>query len=114
MIAGVPTAVANNTTMPEIAGDAAETFDPYDPGDMSRSMERILTDRNLRETLIARGLERVKRYSWREAAEATLAVCAVSALHEDARKRIRHSNLTRQSSTPNLLKPERRDASAGP
>ena len=76
MIAGVPTTVANNTTMPEIAGDAADTFDPYDPGDMSRSMERILTDETMRETLIVRGLERVKRYSWREAAEATLAVCA--------------------------------------
>ena len=76
MIAGVPVTVANNTTMPEIAGDAADTFDPYDTDDMSRSMERILTDTSLRDTLVARGFERVKRYSWREAAEATLAVCA--------------------------------------
>jgi glycosyltransferase involved in cell wall biosynthesis len=75
MIAGVPVTVANNTTMPEIAGDAAETFDPYDVDDMSRSMERILTDRALRETLVARGSERVKLYSWRAAAEGTLAVC---------------------------------------
>jgi glycosyltransferase involved in cell wall biosynthesis len=76
MIAGVPVTVANNTTMPEIAGDAADTFDPYDVDDISRSMERILTDTNLRDTLVARGFERVKRYSWREAAKATLAVCA--------------------------------------
>lgn len=39
-------------------------------------MERILTDTALRDTLVARALERVERYSWREAAEATLAVCA--------------------------------------
>lgn len=76
MIAGVPTAVADNTTMPEIAGDAADTFDPYDVDDMSRSMERILTDTNLRDRLVERGLQRVKLYSWREAARATLAVCA--------------------------------------
>ena len=76
MIAGVPVAVANNTTMPEIAGDAADTFDPYDADDMSRSMERILADPDLRGKLVARGLERVKQYSWRKAAEATLAVCA--------------------------------------
>lgn len=76
MIAGVPIAVANNTTMPEIAGDAAETFDPHDADDMSRSMEPILTDTALRDTLVAKGFERVKRYSWREAAEATLSVCA--------------------------------------
>jgi len=76
MIAGVPITVANNTTMPEIAGDAADTFDPHDADDMSRSMERMLTDTALRDTLVARGLERVKLYSWRDAAEATLAVCA--------------------------------------
>ncbi|HEY8032462.1 MAG TPA: glycosyltransferase family 1 protein [Methylocella sp.] len=76
MVAGVPVTVANNTTLPEIAGDAADTFDPYDVDDMSRSMERILTGTALRETLVARGLERVKQYSWRGAAEATLAVCA--------------------------------------
>jgi glycosyltransferase involved in cell wall biosynthesis len=76
MMAGVAVAVANNTTMPEIAGDAADTFDPYDVDDMSRSMERVLTDAALRDTLIARAHERVKLYSWREAADATLAVCA--------------------------------------
>ena len=76
MIAGVPTTVADNTTMPEIAGDAADTFDPYDVDDMSRSMERILTDTSLRDRLVERGLQRVKLYSWREAAQATLAVCA--------------------------------------
>ena len=76
MIAGVPTAVANNTTMPEIAGDAADTFDPYDVDDMSRSMERVLTDTSLRDRLVERGHRRVKLYSWRDAAQATLAVCA--------------------------------------
>jgi glycosyltransferase involved in cell wall biosynthesis len=75
MIAGVPVTVANNTTMPEIAGDAADTFDPHDVDDMSRSMERMLTDRGLRDRLVASGFERVERYSWRAAAEATLAVC---------------------------------------
>jgi glycosyltransferase involved in cell wall biosynthesis len=61
--------------MPEIAGDAADTFDPYDVDDMSWSIERILTDRALRDTLVQRGFEQVKRYSWRKAAEETLAVC---------------------------------------
>ncbi|MGH6850674.1 MAG: glycosyltransferase family 4 protein [Methylocella sp.] len=83
MIAGVPVTVANNTTLPEIAGDAADTFDPHDIGDMSQSMERILTDTALRDTLIVRALERVKRYSWREAAEATVAACASFGLSEE-------------------------------
>src|SRR6266851_3504432 len=76
MIAGVPVTVTSNSTMSEIAGDAADTFDPHDADDMSRSIERILTDTALRDTLVARALKHVKRYSWRQAAEATLAVCA--------------------------------------
>ena len=76
MMAGVPVTVANNTTMPEIAGDAADTFDPYDTADMSRSMERMLTDPALRTRLLASAAEQVKRFSWHQAAEATLAVCA--------------------------------------
>jgi hypothetical protein len=39
-------------------------------------MERILTDRVFRDTLVARSRERVNLFSWRKAAEATLAVCA--------------------------------------
>jgi glycosyltransferase involved in cell wall biosynthesis len=76
MMAGVPVAVARDTSMSEIAGDAADTFDPHDVDDMSRSMERILTDPALRNRLIARGFEQVRRYSWREAAETTLRICA--------------------------------------
>ncbi len=76
MIAGVPVTVTSNSTMSEISGDAADTFDPHDADDMSRSMERILTDTALRDMLVERAFKHVKRYSWRQAAEATLAVCA--------------------------------------
>jgi glycosyltransferase involved in cell wall biosynthesis len=75
MMAGVPVTVAENTAMAEIGGEAADTFDPYDIDDMSRSMERILTDRDVHDRLTTIGLEHAKRYSWRKAAEATLAVC---------------------------------------
>jgi hypothetical protein len=50
--------------------------DPCGAGGMSRSMERNFTGAALGGTLAARALDPVKRYSWREAAEATLAVCA--------------------------------------
>ena len=76
MMAGVPVTVANNTTMAEIAGDAADNFDPYDVADMSLSMERMLTDTALRDRRLACAVEQVKRFSWRQAAEGTLAVCA--------------------------------------
>jgi glycosyltransferase involved in cell wall biosynthesis len=75
MLAGVPLTVAQNTAMSEIAGDAADRFDPHDADDMSRSMARLLTDSALRERLATQAREQVKRYSWQRAAEATVAVC---------------------------------------
>ncbi len=76
MMAGVPVAVAEKTAMAEIAGAAADTFDPHNVDNMSLSMERLLSDSALRDRLVARGRERVKRYSWGAAADAMLAVCA--------------------------------------
>ncbi|HVN90484.1 MAG TPA: glycosyltransferase family 1 protein [Candidatus Binataceae bacterium] len=75
MIAGVPIAVANNTTLPEIGGNAVESFDPHNPDDMSHAMEKVLVDRDLRDSLITKGYERVKLYSWQDAANRTLSVC---------------------------------------
>jgi len=43
---------------------------------MIPSMERIVTDPVWHDTLVARGSERVKLYSWCHAAEASLAMCA--------------------------------------
>lgn len=75
MCAGTPVAVANNSTMPEIAGGAAAEFDPYDLDDMAQCMRRVIEDANLRAAMVAHGLEQVQRYSWASAARQTLEIC---------------------------------------
>lgn len=75
MASGTPVAIANNSTMPEISGGAAAEFDPSDVGDMADCIRRLLEDSNLRREMVAKGLEQVKRYSWREAARQTLDIC---------------------------------------
>ena len=75
MSAGVPLAIANNTTMPEISGGAAGEFDPYDVEEMAQCMIRILGDADLRASMVRRGLEEVMKYSWEAAARRTLDVC---------------------------------------
>ena len=75
MCAGTPVAVANNSTMPEIAGGAAAEFDPYNIDDMAQCLRRVLEDANLRASMVARGLEHVQRYSWANAARQTLEIC---------------------------------------
>lgn len=74
MACGCPVAASNTTSIPEVAGDAAIYFNPADPQDIASKMELILTDRNLREALHAKGLERVKDFSPRIMATQTLNV----------------------------------------
>jgi glycosyltransferase involved in cell wall biosynthesis len=75
MCSGTPVAIANNSTLPEIAGGAAAEFDPYDVGDMAGCIRRVLENAELRATMVASGFERVKRYSWEGAARRTLEIC---------------------------------------
>lgn len=58
------TAVANNSSLPEVVGDAALLLDAEDVNDMSDKIERLLQDKDLREKLIIKGLRQVQKYSW--------------------------------------------------
>lgn len=55
---------SNLTSMPEVAGDAALLIDPYNPEDISQAMNTIHHNRELRETLITRGIGQRKKFSW--------------------------------------------------
>lgn len=71
---GAPVASSNATCLPEVNGEAAHYFNPLDVNDMASKINDILTDEKLREELIKKGAEQVKKYSWRRMAEQTLAV----------------------------------------
>jgi glycosyltransferase involved in cell wall biosynthesis len=74
MTCGTPVIVSKIKVMPEVVGDAALLIDPHDPEDLTVAMNRLLTDENLRSELIAKGLKRAAKFSWRKAARETLAV----------------------------------------
>jgi glycosyltransferase involved in cell wall biosynthesis len=71
---GVPVMSANNSSLPEIAGDAAILVDPTDVDALADAMLQLSQDEALRQRLIAAGYENVKRFSWVKAAQETLAV----------------------------------------
>jgi glycosyltransferase involved in cell wall biosynthesis len=73
MASGTPVCAANASSLPEVVGDAGLLFDPKDVTAMADCLARLLTDKALRERLIAAGIERAARFTWDEAAEATLA-----------------------------------------
>jgi glycosyltransferase involved in cell wall biosynthesis len=72
MARGVPVACSNASSLPEVAGDAALLFDPHDEAAIAEALRRLLDDPPLRESLRARGLVRVKEFTWERTARLTL------------------------------------------
>jgi glycosyltransferase involved in cell wall biosynthesis len=73
MARGVPVACSNRPALPEVAGDAALLFDPTDQAAVTDAVRTLLTDADLRETLVAKGRRRASLFSWRRTADETLA-----------------------------------------
>ncbi len=74
MSLGCPVACSNNSSIPEVVGDAAEYFDPKDTESMRIAMERVLNSTARRAELINYGQVRCAQFSWERCAEETLAV----------------------------------------
>ncbi len=74
MGSGVPVASSNASVMPEICGDAALYFNPFDPDEMAQVMYRVLTDDVSWKNMRRRGLERSREFSWEKTARRTLDV----------------------------------------
>lgn len=71
---GVPVACSRSSSIPEVAGDAAEYFDPVVPESMVGALESVLYSESRRQELIARGNARAEFFSWEKCASSTLAV----------------------------------------
>lgn len=73
MQSGVPVAASNASSIPEVTGDAAVSFDPLSVPAMTDAMRRLLDDETLRATCVARGRERARQFRWERTAEGVLA-----------------------------------------
>jgi glycosyltransferase involved in cell wall biosynthesis len=69
MACGVPVACSRSASLPEVAGEAAEYFDPYNVDDMAAAIERILASPERQQDLRKRGIERAKEFSWEKCAQ---------------------------------------------
>jgi glycosyltransferase involved in cell wall biosynthesis len=68
----VPLACSNATSLPEVAGDAAELFDPRDPAAIAAAIEHLLEGGEIVERRRRSGHERVARFTWEACAERTI------------------------------------------
>ena len=69
-----PVVCSNVSSIPEVVGNAAEMFNPNDPESIRMAIERVMGGETLRATLITRGQERIKHFSWERCAQETLDV----------------------------------------
>ena len=70
---GTPVVVADNSSLPEVAGDAGFLVDGADSEAVARALFAVLTDQQLRETMIAAGKSQASRFTWQQAAASLLA-----------------------------------------
>ncbi len=81
MKCGTAVVVGNQTSMPEVVGDAAQLVDPFDVNDIAAGIRKVITDGAWRSTLEARGLERAKLFDWQNTARKTLEVYKKAAVN---------------------------------
>jgi glycosyltransferase involved in cell wall biosynthesis len=70
--AQVPVICANNSSLPEVAGDAALYFEGHDSQELAQNIKSILEDDALKNNLIQKGVIQAQKFSWEKCARITL------------------------------------------
>ena len=71
MACGCPVITSNDTSVPEVVGDAGVLINPYSTEQIAHEIERLVCSESLRAQLITKGLSRAGMFSWGIAAERT-------------------------------------------
>lgn len=71
---GVGAAVSDIPVLHEVAGEAVLYFDQNDKRAIADAMAKLVLDQDFKKTLVARGLEQTKKFSWLKCAKETLSV----------------------------------------
>ncbi len=68
MNCGCPVLASNAASIPEVCSDAALYFSPHDPQELSKLIDNVAHDADLRKSLVNQGLKRAKDFSWKNSA----------------------------------------------
>ncbi len=74
MACGLPVITSFSSSLPEVVGEAAMMIDPYNINQIAEAIRQVLTDYELRDGLIKKGLKRASEFSWAKAAREYLEV----------------------------------------
>jgi glycosyltransferase involved in cell wall biosynthesis len=68
MACGTPVVAADNSSLPEVVGEAGLLVDERDPDALAAALARLLTDKGLRQGLAAAAATQVQKFTWDAAA----------------------------------------------
>lgn len=68
----IPVVCAKNSSLPEVAGDAALYFENNNPADLAQKIQQVLENPELKNSLIQKGLTQLQKFSWEKCAKETL------------------------------------------
>jgi glycosyltransferase involved in cell wall biosynthesis len=72
---GLPVITSNISSMPEVGGEEGAIYvDPYSLEDIKRGIKLVFEDKKLRENMVKKGFENLKRFSWHKTAQETVKV----------------------------------------
>lgn len=74
MACGIPVVCAGETSLPEVAGEAALYADARSPEEFGEALHKVFTNESLRGALIEKGRKNLRRFSWANTAKETLGV----------------------------------------
>lgn len=74
MACDCPVVASNRSSIPEVCSDAALLVDPYDPKAFADAILRILSNTELKKSLIKKGRLQVAAFSWERTAQETIEV----------------------------------------
>ena len=89
---GVPAIASSTSSLPEVVGDAGLLINPYSEAELASAMARMVHEPGLRADLSIRSAARAAEFSWRRAAEDTLALFEAT-LHEHQPRPFRYRAL---------------------
>jgi len=66
MACGTPVIAANNSSIPEIVGEAAILFNGNNAKELSEKINQVLNDKHIRNVLVDKGRVRSEHFSWKQ------------------------------------------------
>ncbi len=74
MACGTPVITSGVSSMPEIAGNAAYYTNPNHPSEIAEAIHQLISNKELSQQFIAKGLIRINRFSWKRSSALLLNV----------------------------------------